>query len=620
MRWSDVCLAAFAQLALTRHTVVVIAAPAVVAADGSCPANSKNCRTDDTDPVLQTARAPVSSGKEVAPVEPPSNLINQEIKQLQGYIATCKERIELLGSLQKTVTSGHDVSLPETHIKALQAKVPAISEITIDEDKLPCSSADDYIISKRVIPQVEPVAHVQFLPLRNPRTSSSSSTTQTSLPSALLVAVQENGETSMYSPTGELVQAFSVGHELPVNHLAVSPTHDEYFIATSDVGGFIRVHTIKLRQQRLTKDQKQSRRSTVDEKMSQYLGPQVNVTTTFQKQMQMPSAGGGEPPRVTALIAASQRGGKYFIAGDEEGSINVFSRNGTFLAKIDATVTPGGIEGLHSHTSGVIYRAGEEWGFINLEKMEVNRVDCPNFEGRVAAVIIDSQQATRVFVTSGDGSVWVLNLKNKKECKVDHVFPKGVMQNVLDLASVRGYVIGFEGEGNQGEPMSIVALNMSTVGRAATPRNPFPPSAVVWRKAIGSVRQWSVYKRHQQGDLIATLTQDGRAIEIMELLMSTYTPPSTDSFGNFKLPVIAVAIVLVLGYQYMKQKNKFGGSSSSKVKDFDGMDFSSLMKNKKLGAGLGKKGLGGLGGAKGLGGLGGAKGLGSKGLGSSKIA
>jgi len=110
---------------------------------------------------------------------------------------------------------------------------------------------------------------------------------------------------------------------------------------------------------------------------------------------------------------------------------------------------------------------------------------------------------------------------------------------------------------------------------------------VVWSTSRTLVRDWSVYRRYQQGDLLAFLSDDGLQIEIMELLMQVYTAPQTDSFGNFKLPVIAVAIVLVLGYQYMKQKGKFSSPSASKY-DWNSSDFSSLRNKRKQGlAGFG---------------------------------
>ena len=71
-------------------------------------------------------------------------------------------------------------------------------------------------------------------------------------------------------------------------------------------------------------------------------------------------------------------------------------------------------------------------------------------------------------------------------------------------------------------------------------------------------------QKKQHGDVVALLSDDGREVEILEILMQAllahwlafmtaasekvYTPPSTsDPFSNFKLPVMACAVVLLLG-------------------------------------------------------------------------
>merc|ERR1712232_720014 len=215
-------------------------------------------------------------------------------------------------------------------------------------------------------------------------------------------------------------------------------------------------------------------------------------------------------------------------------------------------------------------------------------IDCAKFDGTITTAIIDSQQSARVLVADEDGTVWVFNVKEKKHCKVEHRFPIGATNKPIELASIRGFVLGLERAPHGRYPVSVVALNMSMVGKKR-PGHMDPsslPSPVVWRAGRAPVRDWSVYKRYQQGDLLAFLSEDGHEIEIMELLMQVYTAPISDSFGNFKLPVIAVAVVLVLGYQYMKQKGGGGGAA------FKDHDFSALRNKRKGARGLaGLKGL-----------------------------
>uniref|UniRef100_A0A7S4UA69 Anaphase-promoting complex subunit 4 WD40 domain-containing protein n=1 Tax=Alexandrium monilatum TaxID=311494 RepID=A0A7S4UA69_9DINO len=521
------------------------------------------------------------------------DLITQEVEELEAFMKLSADRVRLLKELQGLMASSKgNLSLPDSHVRALREKVPMLSEVAADVDGGASAAAEDYLVSKAIIPQEDPVDFIKFMPLRNPRSSSgSSSGSSTAMPTTLLVAAQADSTVRLFTPSGELVLSFTAGHEHPVTHLTVSPSHDEYMLATGDAGGVIRVHKVAVRQRRLTKDQRYARRNSTDEKVSQFLGSVVNVTATLHRQMQVPPGSDGEAPRVTALAVASQQGSKYFVAGDVEGKISVFTKNGTLRAKIDATATPGAaVEGLDAHLGSLLFRAGTEWGFVELDKQEVKHVECPKFEGRVAATAIDSQQASRILVADEQGSVWVFNLKNKKDCRLEYRFAKGSTRAPIELASIRGFVLGLEFAGASGEPASVLALNMSTaIKRSDRPSQ--LPSPVVWKRSLAPVRAWAVNKRYQQGDLIACLSQDGHEIEIMELLMQVYSAPANDSFGNFKLPVIAVAIVLVLGYQYMKQKGggggKFPGAGGLGGKKFDwaDSDFAAALKNKrKLGA------------------------------------
>jgi len=494
------------------------------------------------------------------------------------------------------VKSGADLSLPETHARILKEPLPMMSEVALEEDKAPSGSADDYLFSKATILQDSPVSFMKFLSMRAPRSSgsgsSSASSSSQNMPNSLIVAAQTDGAVRLFTPNGDLVLSFNAGHEHPVTSLAVSPTQDEYFVVTADAAGVIRVHKITVRQKRLTQDQKKGRRNSTDEKVSQFLGTPVDVTYTLSQKMEVPPGDDGEPVRVTTLATGSQSGNKYFVAGDSSGQLSTFSRNGTFKAKLDLGVTRGQqVVGLYAHLSNLIFYSGTEWGFVNLEKHHVQRMECLPFEGRITSMVFDSQQGSRLLVGDEDGTVWVLNVKEKKNCKVEHRYPKGATHAPIKLASVKGFAIALENAERGVDAASVLALNMSHVGKKHA------TSPVVWRKGRQVVRDWAVHKRQQSGDMLAFLSGDGLEIEVMELLMSVYTPPSTGGdFGNFKMPVIAVAIFLVLGYQYMKGKGGGGkgGKSRSKFGDL-GDNFGSLL-NKKKGGKLG--GLGGLGGLK----------------------
>lgn len=538
--------------------------------EASCPAgHATRCQAATP----SAPRAGGSTGSQGVEPWPGATLLDQELEELRAMRGLYKERIALLKELFREVAEQNQSRLPavaatsgggdasrESQARALQEGLPLLSEVTSSKETRPAASIGDYLISKAVILQEEPVTIVKFLPLRNPRTSSPTPLGQVQMPSTLLVvAGQADGTLRLFTPSGELATTFASGHEAPLKHVAVSPLHDEYIIVSSDAYGVIRVHKVNVRQRRVSREERQARRASTADKISQHLGSQLNVTVLFNKQMRVPSEGangtGGERPQVTALAMASQQGTKYFIAGDAKGTLSVFTRNGTLHAKLD-TGTGSAIKSLYVHLSTVLFLSGGAWGFVDLEKMEARKMDCPRFSGSVTAAIVDSQQQARVVAADDAGDLWVFAVQNKKQCKIEHRFPRGSVRPPVDLASVRGFTLALDGRSGT-EPVSLAALNMSHVGkkkedpvRRATP-------AVVWRRIGSPVRSWAVHKRYQQGDLMAFLSDDGHEIEIFEVLMQVYVQPTADNFGNFKLPVFAVAIVLVLGYQYVKGKGAF---------------------------------------------------------------
>jgi len=527
--------------------------------------------------------------------------VAQEIAELEGIISASEERIKLLKELQETLDVGGELPLSDTHVRALREKVPLLSEIASNPSRIPTATAEDYLISKAVVPMDQEVSFVRLMPLRTNRPSSSSShaSTSTPLPSALVVAAQKDGTVRLFTPSGELALSFSAGHEQPITRLAVSPSHEEYLVATCDDSGSIRVHRINVRQRKLGKDEKMARKLSAVEKVSVHLGLAVNVTAQLQKQMQVPQDSEGDAPKITALALTSQGGTKYLLAGDIEGKISVFSRNATLRARVDTTSVPGvGVDSISVTLGSALFRSGREWGYLDLERMEARHLECHGFTGQISAAILDSQQSTRVIAADEEGTVWVFNVKNKRECRVELQFPRGATLPPLDLASTRGFAIGVE-QSSPGKAVSVLALNMSQVTKnrpgsnTRLPDTPPPPpeNSIVWRRTRPAMRAWSLLKRAKEGDLLAFLAEDGREIEIMELLMTASAPPPADNFSNFKMPVIAVAVVLVLGYQYMKQKGKGGLGGGGGARKFDdGSDFAAMLRNKKkLSALKGKK-------------------------------
>jgi hypothetical protein len=475
----------------------------------------------------------------------------------------------LLLELQSAVAGGHNLSVPEFAMRFLREKVPLLSQMAAAGDPTPVAASEDYLLSKAVIPLQGVASLVKFLPLRGAKaasgdsTSSTASSSQGSAPSSLLVVAREDGTVELFAPAGEMVHSFSTGHEHPVSQLATSLTPEEHVVVTGDTSGEIRAHKVTVRQQRPSKEKKKAAPGDpAEEKTSPYLKAPVNITTLLLKRMQITATDDGVVPRMTALAMASQGKSTHFVAGDAEGGISVFSKNGTLRGRIDAAPTPdAGVEGLHAQQGNVVWWSGGHWGHVEPEKLRVRHAQCEQLEGRIAAVAVDSQQASRTLLADSTGTVWIFTMSKKggdQACILELKLARDGAGS-LDLASIKGFALGLERATSPGQQASLLAFNVSQVGKRRGDTSA-PPKSVAWRRNRPSARSWAVSARQQQGSLLAFLSEDGGEVEIMELLMAAYTPPPGDDFiANFgKFPIVLVTMVMVLAWQFMKQKGSAG--------------------------------------------------------------
>jgi len=450
-----------------------------------------------------------------------------------------------------------------------------LSEVAADPSALAIAAAEDYLTSKAVVHLDPPARLIRFLPMR----TSAVKDTLLALPQTVLVAVQVDGTVQLLAPSGESLLSFSAGHERPVTLLAVSPSwaHGDTLIATGDAGGTVRVHKVIVKPQRIPAAVRQRVDTVSPENDTRYLGASmvsfVNISVTLKNQLEALSGVDGEAPRMTALAMASQQGSKYFTMGDAEGKISVFSIDGTFKSRLDGTSTPGaGIEGFYVHLNQLLFRAGPEWGYIDLENLVVKHVECPDFEGsRVTAAIIDSQQSWKVLVADEEGTLWVLAVRGARSCRVEHRFARGLTRAPIDLVSVRGFLLGLErgpgSDGNSASAAHVVALNMSHAGRSESDlRN--APSPVVWRSVRPPVAAWAVFRhRHDTpaGDLLAFLSEDGKEVEIMELLMQLHIAPVGESIllnPWITLPIVIMVVLAAVGWHYLTYGRKMAKSET----------------------------------------------------------
>eukprot|EP00927_Polykrikos_kofoidii_P013445 TRINITY_DN15861_c0_g1_i1.p1 TRINITY_DN15861_c0_g1~~TRINITY_DN15861_c0_g1_i1.p1 ORF type:complete len:580 (-),score=122.63 TRINITY_DN15861_c0_g1_i1:212-1951(-) len=482
-----------------------------------------------------------------------ADLVTQEIEELENYIKLCEDRIVMLNDIQGVVDSGFNITaagvgggiLPEAHLRALTDKFPLLSEAAVDSQTSPVGSPDDYLVSKSVITPEEAVSFVKFLPLK-----SKSKAVDAGFPAALLVSATVSGVVRLYTPAGESLTSFNAGHADPVAHLTVSPAKDEHSIATADSSGNVRVFKVSIKPVNPPTDAPKGRVNLSHVKMSKFLGTQLDVKVQFQGEL---SAKDGT--RITTIALTSVQGFKYFVMGDEQGKISIFTKNGTLQAALAAADSNTRVDAIYSERGTVIFRAGLDWGFVDFDRLQLKRAECYGFAGRMVAAAVDSQHNWRVVIADEVGQVWSLNTK-RDDCRVEHRFREGTTKGVVELATIRGFVLGLErvdSDSNKKQAQwSIVALNMSSVGKSSHELSK-AHSPVAWRLPRDPVRSWAVHQRSQTGDLLAFLSADGRSIEVMELFMVVFTPPEPSNFWTVKFPIFVSVVVFFIGWFWWKR-------------------------------------------------------------------
>lgn len=485
------------------------------------------------------------------------DLITQEIDETRELLRLSKERISLLKKVQNLATGSNGVS------RTLLKEFPLLSELAHERAVLPSAASEDYLTATASIQLDSPANLIKFLPLRFAHQSTYA------LPLSILVVAQNNGTVNLLTPSGRHVTSFEAGHDMPVSLLAVSPSWSkgDMLIATGDEGGIIRIHKILARERPGKMVHPDAEPSVSVENDTAYFGVTVDwaliSATFFDKQLEVyPQAGsaGERTPKLTALTMASQRGSKFFVAGDADGKITIFSIDGAFRSRLDVTSTSGaGIDGFYVHLNQLLFRAGSEFGYVELEEGVVKHVECPDFDGeRITAIAIDSLQNARVFVADQEGTVWVFIVRRARQCRVQYKFPRGVAKAPIDIASVRGHVLLMERFGTTNARSKMVLLNMSIASQQYN-ENKRQPSPVVWNRNVGLARSWAVHRNRGKptdlGDLIAYLTDDGMKIVVFELLMNLdIEPPAESIFMNSWLVIPTIVITVLSGgcWHYLK--------------------------------------------------------------------
>mmetsp|Transcript_118604 Transcript_118604/g.253184 ORF Transcript_118604/g.253184 Transcript_118604/m.253184 type:complete len:661 (-) Transcript_118604:113-2095(-) len=489
-----------------------------------------------------------------------ADVLTQELEELEALVRHSEARIALLEDLESALrVGGPNLPPMERRALGLLEETPLMSMAASDGEGMPTAASEDFLLSKAKISLPRAASLVKFLPLRDPHLMSQTGDTMRPPPNAnvvfpteLLVVVQVNGTVQLFTTTGRSVLTFSAGHTRPIGHLAVSTAQLDYLIATSDTGGVIRVHRVKVRDQPLRRRKRfddEILDPADDDSLSRFTAMPIMATVQLQRQVEIPAGDGGGIPEITSLALVPEESAKHVVVGDAEGKISVFGKHGAFQGKLEATAIPGhGVRNLHVRDGQVLFSAGIEWGYIHPEEMTVSHVECPEFEGSAVAVVIDPAATSRVYVADEGGSVWIFKIRNKRFCQVDRHFPSGVLRGPNHLASFQGFA--FVLETGKGGAMSVALLNASYMEGRRMPDPSSSASMLVWRREhAAAVRAWAVLGRRSfyGTDLIALVSGDGLQVEVFEHLLGPRPPEPVDYWWYFKVGSLITLVVVAIG-------------------------------------------------------------------------
>lgn len=240
----------------------------------------------------------------------------------------------------------------------------------------------------------------------------------------------------------------------------------------------------------------------------------------------------------------SSRGQKFIVLGGQEGGLYLHSLNGTYLGYTQAADDGDSVMEL-AYTASLVYRSSTSFGMFSPDEQVIHR-PCGIVTNLTSAVQLVGAQRLLVHV---DGELQSISTKQKTTCEREWTLPF----EPLRLYPLKGMVIGL----TSGAEKRLIALDMN---RGA-------PEEILWERKLGDVLSFDTFRRFGGGGMFAALSGSKTTIEVWDLLNEPPRAPGSfggfggggdggDSLSNMKMPIFMVAILLVVGYQYMKVSNK----------------------------------------------------------------
>jgi len=267
------------------------------------------------------------------------------------------------------------------------------------------------------------------------------------------------------------------------------------------------------------------------------------------------------------MEAIAARGQKYLVLGERSGGLKLHAINGTLLGHTHAVEDEGGIQSL-GYVSQLIYRSSSGFGLFSPDDQVTHR-PCGRTNDMTSVVQVVGAQR---IIMHADGELQSVSTKDKSSCRSEW----SIASEPMELFALKGFVLGL----TPGPKRRLKALEISKG----------EPEIVQWERALGEVAQADLFRRFGgSGGMFAALHGSRTTVDVWELFMEPSKQSSffggsgsgdgSDMLTNMKMPIFGVAILLVVGYQYMKINKGRSAGSASKGAGF--ADFKRLAEMKK---------------------------------------
>ena len=285
----------------------------------------------------------------------------------------------------------------------------------------------------------------------------------------------------------------------------------------------------------------------------------------------------------------------FFVLSDDQSGISIFGSNGHLRGRsvvADQTNQRVGLMRPGAVSDSIVYYYSNVIGVLDLAQMEFSQIHCSPLSEilslrstSIHSVVAHPTRSSEVYISAADGTVglYMLNYLRGSCTRVGDIgIPDVGYGGSFDIYSVTGGVavvarhLGFS---------ELIIYNASTIRSPITgSQSSVSPEKVLAAKFHGCV-SISVARRAQKFDTVVVHSKMGEmiAFDILSYHRSGSIPHAhgTNS-NNFKMPVMAVAVLMVLAYQYTRKC----GRSTGRASDFSNLGGFSQSDADMLGAAL----------------------------------